>query len=212
MRGLLSAPTTDILEIVNKEYNDARTIGSRDHVIGAYYSGVEIVVIVAPTLSELCSLNKVIFSQEKKIYCDYEYRVLTRDIRSYELAELKRLLRVSIRCFNQTYINYINTDNLVQLIINVINGDGSLTEDSCVEFYQKITEKEKTALTDIVKRIGAEGYVSLSTLIPLTGISRPVYNSLFTKLKSDKIAEVNAAGAKGTFIKFLNLEILNLDK
>ena len=67
MKGLLSAPTTDVLEIVNKEYNDARTIGSRNHIIGAYYSGVEIVVIAAPTLSELCSLNKVIFSQEKKM-------------------------------------------------------------------------------------------------------------------------------------------------
>ena len=212
MKGLLSAPSTDLMEIVNKEYNDARTLVSRNHVIGAYYSGIEIVIIVAPTLEELCSLNKVIFTQEKKVFHDYEYRVLTRDIRSFELAELKRLLRVSVRCFNQTYTSYILTDNLVQLIINVINGSDKPIEDSCSEFYEKITDKEKKALIDIIERIGAEGYVSLSTLIPVTGVSRPVYNSLFMKLKENKIAEVAASGAKGTFIKFTNLEVLNLDK
>ena len=210
MKGLLSAPITDLQEIVNKEYSDAGTLASRDHIVGAYYSGVEIVVIVAPTLEELCSLNKVIFSQEKRVYNDYEYRVLLRDIRSFELGELKRLLRVSVRYFNPTYTNYIISNNLVQLIVNVINGNEKPITEVCNEFYEKITEKERNALKDIIKRIGPEGYVSLSTLIPITGVSRPVYNSLFSKLKENKVAEVTASGAKGTYIKFINLEVLNL--
>ena len=210
MKGLLSATTTDLSDIVAKEYNDARAIGSKDHVVGAYYNGVEIVVIVAPTLAGLCSLSTVIFTQEKKIYNNYEYRVLTRDIRSFELTELKRSTSVSIRCFNQAYVNYINTDNLAELVINVINGTKDSAPNYFEDFCEKITDKEKTALVDIIKRIGSEGYVSLSALILVTGMSRPVYNNLFTKLKDYHIAEVAAAGAKGTHIKFLNLDILNL--
>jgi hypothetical protein len=210
MKGLLSATTTDLSDIVNKEYNDARIAGSMDHVIGAYFSGVEIVVIVAPTLAGLCSLSTVIFTQEKKIYNNYEYRVITRDIRSFELTELQRLVRVSIRCFNQDYVNYINTNNLAELIINVINGTKDSAPNYFEDFCEKITDKEKIALVDIIKRIGSEGYVSLSGLILVTGISRPVYNNLFMKLKDCHIADVTAAGAKGTHIKFLNLEILNL--
>lgn len=210
MKGLLSATTADLLDIVTKEYNDAGTTVSRNHIIGAYYNGVEIVVIVAPTLAGLCSLSTVIFTQEKKIYNNYEYRVITRDIRSFELTELKNLVRVSVRCFNQAYINYINTDNLAELIINVINGTKDSAPNYFEDFCEKITDKEKIALVDIIKRIGSEGYVSLSGLIPVTGMSRPVYNNLFMKLKDYHIADVTSAGAKGTHIKFLNLEILNL--
>ena len=41
-------------------------------------------------------------------------------------------------------------------------------------------------------------------MIKDTNISRPVYNSLFAKIKNDKIAEIENHGAKGTFLSFSN--------
>jgi GTP-sensing pleiotropic transcriptional regulator CodY len=98
----------------------------------------------------------------------------------------------------------------VDLIINVINGHQTDPADDFEQFVNKTTEKEKDALRDIIDRIGEEGQLSLSSLIQLTNISRPVYTSLLSKLKEFKIAEVVNAGVKGTKIKFINYGVFDI--
>ena len=72
------------------------------------------------------------------------------------------------------------------------------------DFYEELTNKEIKAINSIIKHIQNEGMISLSNLIAETGISRPVYNNLLVKLDKFNMAEIKNHGVKGTYIKFLN--------
>lgn len=79
------------------------------------------------------------------------------------------------------------------------------------EFEKLLSQKEKEAF-DVIEKlvngsVGNERNVSISTLCKNYNISRPVFNSLFEKLKAYKMAEIVNMGAKGTFIKFIHPEL-----
>lgn len=68
----------------------------------------------------------------------------------------------------------------------------------------KFTKAEQDALKLIIKTLNneKEGYISISSLIANSTISRPVFKNTLLKLEKNEIATVQNKGAKGTFIKF----------
>lgn len=77
-------------------------------------------------------------------------------------------------------------------------------------FFSCITDTEKIALKAILEEIGDEGNISIAKLVDKTSISRPVFNNLLAKMKTNKVAEVTNHGVKGTNIKVLDRGLLNL--
>lgn len=209
-RKLDTVDTETLMSIITLENEKAEKLYSKDFVLGTYFDGCSIVNIIAPTLGALCSLSSAIFEIEEKKYEDISFQVNTRDIRGFSLEKLQTVVRLSNAKFNQKYVRYIKGGGLAELIINVINGNQTEPEDNFEQFVNKTTEKEKDALRDIIERIGEEGQVSLSALIQITKISRPVYTSLLSKLKEFNIAEVVNAGVKGTKIKFTNFGVFDI--
>lgn len=70
------------------------------------------------------------------------------------------------------------------------------------KFFGSLTKTEEKALIFILECIGEEGIVSISEAIKASGISRPVFTSLFDKLERYKSAEIKNMGVKGTYINF----------
>lgn len=67
------------------------------------------------------------------------------------------------------------------------------------------TSKELEAIERLKKElVNGEGNITVSNIVAASGISRPVFKNLFTKLEKNKEATIINQGAKGTYIKFLN--------
>ena len=69
------------------------------------------------------------------------------------------------------------------------------------DFYKALTDNEKTAFLAIREAIGLSGNISIVKLIQQTNLSRPVWNSLLTKMEKFGIAQIKSQGAKGTHIE-----------
>lgn len=69
------------------------------------------------------------------------------------------------------------------------------------DFYKALTDNEKNAFIAIREEIGLSGNISIVKMIQKTNLSRPVWNSLLTKMEKFGIAQVKNQGAKGTHIE-----------
>lgn len=69
------------------------------------------------------------------------------------------------------------------------------------DFYKALTDNEKNAFIAIKEEIGLSGNISIVKMIQKTNLSRPVWNSLLTKMEKFGIAQVKNQGAKGTHIE-----------
>lgn len=78
------------------------------------------------------------------------------------------------------------------------------------DFYKALTDNEKNAFIAIREEIGLSGNISIVKMIQKTNLSRPVWNSLLTKMEKFGIAQVKNQGAKGTHIE-ISKEIENGD-
>lgn len=78
------------------------------------------------------------------------------------------------------------------------------------DFYKALTDNEKTAFIAIREAIGLSGNISIVKLIQQTNLSRPVWNSLLTKMEKFGIAQIKNQGAKGTHVEIVK-EIENGD-
>lgn len=76
------------------------------------------------------------------------------------------------------------------------------------DFYKALTDNEKTAFLAIREAIGLSGNISIVKMIQKTNLSRPVWNSLLTKMEKFGIAQIKNQGAKGTHIE-ISKEIEN---
>ena len=80
------------------------------------------------------------------------------------------------------------------------------------EFLNELTNPEKEALKTIMTEISdGEGIVSISKAVNSSGLSRPVFKSLLTKMKDMEIAELTNMGVKGTHIKIIDGSFLNIN-
>ena len=80
------------------------------------------------------------------------------------------------------------------------------------DFLNELTNPEKEALKTIMTEISdGEGIVSISKAVNSSGLSRPVFKSLLTKMKDMEIAELTNMGVKGTHIKIIDGSFLNIN-
>jgi hypothetical protein len=70
------------------------------------------------------------------------------------------------------------------------------------QLFSALTKTEEKALIYVLETIGTEGNLSISAAIAYSGISRPVFTSLFEKLDRYHGAEIKNQGVKGTYINF----------
>ena len=87
-------------------------------------------------------------------------------------------------------------------ILNIFNQYLTMRDGIQEKLFDALTKTEEKALIYILETIGGEGNVSISNAIANSGISRPVFTSLFEKLDRYKGAEIKNQGVKGTYINF----------
>ena len=78
-------------------------------------------------------------------------------------------------------------------------------ETSNINIEKLLSKTEQKAFSELKNYLPQdEGSVSISQLCFDTKISRPVYKSLFRKLKECGLIEIKNQGVNGTYIKFIN--------
>ena len=78
-------------------------------------------------------------------------------------------------------------------------------ETSNINIEKLLSKTEQKAFSELKNYLPqGEGSVSISQLCFDTKISRPVYKSLFQKLKECGLIEIKNQGVNGTYIKFIN--------
>ena len=78
-------------------------------------------------------------------------------------------------------------------------------ETSNINIKKLLSKTEQKAFSELKNYLPQdEGSVSISQLCFDTKISRPVYKSLFQKLKECGLIEIKNQGVNGTYIKFIN--------
>jgi hypothetical protein len=87
-------------------------------------------------------------------------------------------------------------------ISNIFNQYLTMRDGIQEKLFGSLTKTEEKALIFILETIGDCGTISVSEAINKSGISRPVFTSLFDKLDRYKGAEIKNQGVKGTYINF----------
>lgn len=101
-----------------------------------------------------------------------------------------------------------------------------LIKNSCIEiikvavtdmvqqenFINILTDTERNALDIILDNLndGYQGNISILQLTTSSGISRSVFKNLLQKMKDNLIAEIENQGTKGTYVKIIDGNILQL--
>ena len=95
----------------------------------------------------------------------------------------------------------------VKEIMTIALTDIAQTED----FRKKLTDLEQQALSVILDNLAdqCEGTISISQLVNMSNVSRPVFKSVIDKMKTNLIAEIENKGVKGTYIKIIDGNILS---
>lgn len=80
------------------------------------------------------------------------------------------------------------------------------------DFLNILTDTEKNALDIILDNLedGYQGNISILQLTASSGISRSVFKNLLQKMKDNLVAEIENQGTKGTYIKIIDGNILQL--
>lgn len=145
---------------------------------------------------------------------DFEDIFFTVDFRinpAYEQAFAKLKKRISQLRLDEWAIVKEN-GVLAQGLSELYNLYLSNNNTNQIELFDKLSENEKTALIYCFDTIGTKGDIVISQAVKATGLSRPVFTSLFKKLSLYKGAEVKSMGVKGTHITFYDFLIVNIDK
>jgi hypothetical protein len=97
-----------------------------------------------------------------------------------------------------------NTEMLAEGLTNLFSQYLSFRDGVQEQLFTALTKTEEKALIFVLETIGEEGNISISEAINRSGISRPVFTSLFDKLDRYKGAEIKNQGVKGTYINFFD--------
>lgn len=93
-------------------------------------------------------------------------------------------------------------DLISEGLLNIFNQYLTMRDGIQEKLFSSLTKTEEKALIYVLETIGEAGNISISTAIADSGISRPVFTSLFDKLDRYKGAEIKNQGVKGTYINF----------
>lgn len=86
--------------------------------------------------------------------------------------------------------------------LNIFKQYLTMSDGTQEKLFESLTKTEEKALIFVLETIGECGNLSISEAINFSGISRPVFTSLFDKLDRYKGAEIKNQGVKGTYINF----------
>lgn len=132
-----------------------------------------------PECAELLSTQFLIVNSLYKKVCDRLPHVLPEE---YEINDSKDLISEGL--------------------LNIFNQYLTMRDGIQEKLFSSLTKTEEKALIFVLETIGEEGNISISEAINRSGISRPVFTSLFDKLDRYKGAEIKNQGVKGTYINF----------
>lgn len=125
-----------------------------------------------------------------------------------EIEEMKKVFQKILN--SPTLVNEESNKKLQKAIIEIIER-ATDHNTAIVTFENELTDTEKKALREIIKTMsGLEGVIPVTQLSEKTGISKPIFASLITKMRGTEVAQIQSMGSKGTYIKIIKEEILNL--
>ena len=81
--------------------------------------------------------------------------------------------------------------------------------NNTINFIKSLTTKEKICLEVLKNTIYSEGNISVAEMAAAAHCSRPVFKNLLDKMEKYNIAIIKNQGAKGTYIRFFNIEEVN---
>ena len=104
-----------------------------------------------------------------------------------------------------------NTEMLTKELTNLLLQFLSFKDGVQDQLFSSLTKTEEKALIYVLETIGECGNISISAAIAGSGISRPVFTSLFEKLDRYRGAEIKNQGVKGTYINFYDHVLSKFD-
>lgn len=151
---------------------------------------------------------------KKDYYVDYLEQVKKGNIKP-NIEDIKNTFN-SILLEEKDFIENEDCKYLIkEFIIELMKVALTDMMQKTTDFQTLLTKTEKSALNLILQELknGYDGNISISNLTEKSSISRPVFKNLLQKMKDNMIAEVDNQGAKGTYIKIIDGNLLRgIDK
>lgn len=161
-------------------------------------NNISTVAFKFPTYEDLCCSDP--YLEEQKIIDSNIIHIL--DMRTFYKNTYVPYSALYI--FNPIYSQLDPREATKEQVADLFTKFYSYEKYKDIDVYSTLTKTERAAAHEIYYEIGIEGDISISKLIQVSGISRPVFNNLLNIFANTNSAEVIARGVKGTHIKFTN--------
>ena len=182
--------------------------------------------IIFPTYEQLLTIYPLIdkYTQNQKYFKVTDIRIVvgfdgehfrTRYLEDLIEAANNSLIRINPsyqRAFDNFLYAYQNyeSSSFIKSYLRLMEQGTHIKEikeqeTSNINIEKLLSKTEQKALSELKNYLPqGEGSVSISQLCFDTKISRPVYKSLFQKLKECGLIEIKNQGVNGTYIKFIS--------
>lgn len=182
--------------------------------------------IIFPTYEQLLTVYPLTneYTQNKKYFKVTDIRIVVgfdgEHFRTGYLEDLIEAANNSLIRINPSYqrafdnflyaYQHRKNSNFIESYLNLMEQGTHIKdikdqETSNINIEKLLSKTEQKALLELKNYLPqGEGSISISQLCFDTKISRPVYKSLFQKLKECSLIEIKNQGVNGTYIKFIN--------
>ena len=182
--------------------------------------------IIFPTYEQLLTIYPLIdkYTQNQKYFKVTDIRIIvgfdgehfrTRYLEDLIEAANNSLIRINPsyqRAFDNLLFAYQNyeSSSFIKSYLRLMEQGTHIKEikdqeTSNINIEKLLSKTEQKAFSELKNYLPqGEGSVSISQLCFDTKISRPVYKSLFQKLKECGLIEIKNQGVNGTYIKFIS--------
>ena len=210
---------------LERDYPNSRilctfAIGDVNFDTAKTYSDISTVSVIFPTIENI-ALNGG-YVREKTYHKSggdcyvVDFRELYNNI-MFDFTECMELLSTKFIITNSLYkkvcerLPFVQPDEeeindsqelIKEGLLNIFNQYLTMRDGIQEKLFTSLTKTEEKALIFVLETIGECGNISISEAINKSGISRPVFTSLFDKLDRYKGAEIKNQGVKGTYINF----------
>lgn len=182
--------------------------------------------IIFPTYEQLLTIYPLIdkYTQNQKYFKVTDIRIVVgfdgEHFRTGYLEDLIKAANNSLIKINPSYrrafdnflyaYQHRKNSNFIESYLNLMEQGTHIKyiknqETSNINIEKLLSKTEQKAFLELKNYLPQdEGSISISQLCFDTKISRPVYKSLFQKLKECGLIEIKNQGVNGTYIKFIN--------
>lgn len=213
----------EIFNMLNAEYQNLLSNHEENSILGVFGVGdinkgkaivpndVKICAVVFPPLQDYatgCDFNIIKYAEKPTLIIPFP-ELFAAILRRYESIE--EILSTKYFVVNPVYAKNFkqlqrkidfSAEKISYSLTSLLHQNLSICNGEQDKLFKAITKTEERALIYILECIGDEGTISVSEAIKNTGISRPVFTSLFEKLNRFNGATVKNMGVKGTYINF----------